>query len=153
VRTIHVPRFDQPGNVLVGVEVNVSGRGDGQIRVENLANSAVSATSVFRCDFALRRPDTTVLVAGSASRTFTDALAAFDGNQNYHGPSGETHSGLTVSFNATHTSPPPASDLALFSGSGSVTLTFEALDTSSVTGGSNLACNTKQDADARITIC
>lgn len=153
VQTLQVPKFDQPGDVLTGVTFQISGRGDGQIRVENQASAAVTATSTFRCDMNLLRPDNSVIVTGTSSRVFTDALAAFDGNLNYVGPSGETHGSLTVSINASHTSPAPASDLALFTGAGNIALVLEALDTSTVTGGSNLAWDTKQDADARITIC
>lgn len=153
VQTLLVPKFDQPGDVLTGITFQISGRGDGQIRVENQANAAVTATSTFRCDMNLLRPDNTVIVTGTSSRVFTDNLAAFDGNLNYAGPSGETHGSLTVSINASHTSPAPASDLSLFTGAGHIALVLEALDTSTVTGGGNLAWDTKQDADARITIC
>lgn len=153
VQVLQVPKFDQPGDVLTGITFQISGRGDGQIRVENQANAAVTATSTFRCDMNLRRPDNTVIVTGTSSRVFVDNLSAFDGNLNYSGPSGQSHNNLTVSINATHTSPAPAGDLALFTGAGNIALVLEALDTSTVTGGSNLSWTTKQDADARISIC
>ncbi|MCY2960171.1 MAG: choice-of-anchor E domain-containing protein [Planctomycetota bacterium] len=153
VQTLQVPKFDQPGDVLTGIVFNISGRGDGQIRVENQATSPVTAVSTFRCVMNLRRPDNSVIVTGTSSRVFTDNLSAFDGNLNYGGPSGQSHNNLTVSINASHTSPAPAADLSLFTGTGNIALVFEALDTSTVTGGNNLSWNTKQDADARISIC
>lgn len=150
---LQVPKFDQPGDVLTAIHFSVSGRGDGQIRVENQANSPVTATSTFRCDFNLLRPDNSVIVTGSSSRVFNDNLSAFDGNLNYGGASGQSHNNLTVSIHVSHTSPMPTSDLALFTGVGTIALVLEGLDTSTVTGGSNLAWTTKQDADARISIC
>ncbi len=153
LQTLQVPKFDQPGDVLVAVHFDISGRGDGQIRVENQAASAVTATSTFRCDFNLLRPDNSVILTGGSTRVFNDNLSAFDGNLNYGGPSGQSHNNLTVSIHVTHTSPMPASDLALFTGSGTIALVLEALDNSTVTGGSQLAWTTKQVADARISVC
>lgn len=151
--TLVVPKFDQPGDVLTAIDFDISGRGDGQIRVENLANSATSLTTTFRCDLGLIRPDNSVIVTGSATRVFTDNLSAFDGNLNYSGASGNSHNNLTISINASHTSPPPASDLALFTGAGTITLSFVGSNTSTVVGGSNISVSTKQDADARVSIC
>jgi hypothetical protein len=152
-QVLQVPKFDQPGDVLTGITFDISGRGDGQIRVENLAAVPVTATSTFRCDFNLLRPDNTLIVTGTSNRVFHDDLTAFDGNNNYGGPSGQSHNNLTVSIHVTHATPPPAGDLALFTGPGTIDLVLEALDLSTVTGGDNLAWTTKQLADARISIC
>jgi hypothetical protein len=152
--TIRVPKFTPgAGDVLTGVTVQMSGRADGGLYMENHNNSPRTVTSHFAATFNIRRPDNSVIVTSSVDHAFTDTLAAYDGTQNYAGPSGTKHEGLSESFAALHTSPAPVSDLALFTGSGSITLTVEAIDTSSFTPNSNITTDVKQDADLKIQVC
>jgi hypothetical protein len=113
----------------------------------------VTVTSHFSADWTVKRPDTTTIVGGSFDQMFSDNLAAFDGNQNFAGPSGETHNGLTVTFGGMHTSPVPLSDLALFTGAGTVALTVMVTDTSSFSPTNNITTKVKQAADLKIEVC
>lgn len=152
--TIQVPKFNpSSGDVLTGVSVQMTGRADGGVYMENHNTSPRTVTSHFAATFNIRRPDNSVIVTASIDHAFTDTLAAYDGNQNYAGPSGKKHEGLSESFAALHTSPAPVSDLALFTGTGNITLTVEALDTSSFTPNANITTDVKQDADLKIQVC
>lgn len=152
-RSVTFPKFDPALGVLQRVTFQVSGRADGDARVENTAGAPVVATIHFSADYALRRPDATAILSGSFDEVMTENLAAYDGNTNFAGPSGETNSGLGASFLSNHVSPAPLSDLALFTGTGDIVLVLEVIDTCNVTGGSQIVSKFKQVADAKLELC
>jgi hypothetical protein len=152
--TIRVPKFDASGgDVLTRIDFTLSGRVDGAVFVENLDNHSHSVSSQFSGDFSLHRPDNSVILSGTPSQSFTDNLAAYDGTTDFHGPSGHSHTNLTDSFNVQASTPPPTSDLALFTGTGHITLTVDVVNTSAASGSPSLSTKFDQVADVSIDIC
>lgn len=147
------PRFDPALGTLTSIQFDVYPVISGQARVENTGSSPVTSVLHFAGDFTLRRPDNSVIVVSSPFHDFSDNLTAFDGNLNYAGPSGQTHNGAQANAHGAHTSPLPQSDLALFTGTGTITLPFAAVSTCGVSGGSSLSSTFKIDGSARVDIC
>lgn len=151
--TATFPKFDPALGTLTSIQFDVYSAISGQARVENLAPAPTTSTLHFAADLVLRRPDNSVILTDSPAQDIVDNLAAYDGNTNYAGPSGETHNGLSVNGHTGHTSPAPISDLALFTGTGNIVLPLDALSTCGVSGGSNLSVTFKIDASSRVDIC
>lgn len=151
--TVSIPKFNPALGVLTSIRFDLYSSIGGQARVENTASSPVTSTLHFAGDFILRRPDNSVIVTDSPFTNIVDNLAAFDGNLNYFGPSGETHNGVGANTNTGHTSPAPLADLALFTGPGSIVLPLDAVNLCSVSGGTSLSTTFKIDGSTRVDIC
>lgn len=147
------PKFDPALGTLTSIQFDIYPVVSGQARVENTGSTPVSSTLHFAGDFTLRRPDNSVIVSSTPFQNFRDNLAAFDGNLNYSGPSGQTHNGAQASSHDAHTSPLPQSDLALFTGTGNITLPFAAVSSCGVSGGSSLSTSFTIGGSARVDIC
>ncbi|AIF99034.1 choice-of-anchor E domain-containing protein [Alteromonas australica] len=146
--------FDNtPGSVLESVVVELFARSSGSIQVENRSTTrASSVTAVLSTIITLQLPDGTTTLTATPSTTRTDSLSTFDGNLDYDGTSGVEFVNLaTNDYESLIISSP--SLLALFTGIGQSQFLFEAVATSAVNGGGNLATliDTFASADVRIT--
>lgn len=141
------------GSVLESVMVELFARSSGSIQVENRSTTRASGvTAVLSTIITLQLPDGTTTLTATPSTTRTDSLSTFDGVVDYDGTSGVEFVNLTTNdYESLAISSP--SLLALFTGIGQSQFLFEAIATSSVNGGGNLAIliDTFASADVRIT--
>lgn len=152
--SVSVPKFDPILGDLVSIRFTLSGHIEGTAAVENFSPSSGTVANLqFSSTLTLTRPDNSVLVITIPVANFTDPLTTFDGTIDFAGASGETHNGIVADDSDTVVSPPPASDLVLFTGPGSISLPVTAAGTSIATGGGNLISSFTQSASATVEVC
>lgn len=111
----------------------------GSAKAESRNNNAATITLTLQATLALARPDdaSTVLVQTTPLVSSVFHAAARDNLTDYAGPSGVTLSDLSASA-SSQASFSDASTLALFTGTGSLLLPFNAVGLSSAIGPGNL---------------
>lgn len=124
--TLDIPRFDSALGTLTGVTVEVR---DSLVHKVEFENKSPSSTSRFRdsvyVTVDVQRPAATSLVSAVAKLYATSLVGVYDGTVDYAGTSGVTLDGLTDCASGSATTA-DAADLALFTGSGSITLPCRA---------------------------
>ena len=131
-----VPQFDLPGQCLTSVCVQATAHGAGFMSFENTQNFFTTVASNFQVQVTVRRPDLSPVMVLQPSQIFMDPLSPYDGTADYAGTSGVTHTGLDVSVGDT-VCLTSASDLALFTGAGTVNIPCTALNLSTQTNASS----------------
>jgi hypothetical protein len=111
----------------------------------------------FSSTMTLTRPDNSVIVIVIPLANFSDPLSAFDGIIDFAGTSGVTHNGINATQSNSATSPPPLSDLILFTGlpgnPGTITLPVSAAGSSVASGPGNVISQFSQQAQASVEVC
>lgn len=155
--SITVPKFDPALGQLVSINFNLAGHIEGSVREESLDASPTVVTTNFQAQITLTRPDLTVIVVTIPIANFNDSFTAFDGVIDFGGTSGVSHLNITADASNSATSPPPISDLALFTGlpnaPGTITLPVNAIGTSNASGSGNLITQFLTAASASCTVC
>ena len=155
--SVSVPKFDPALGTLQSISYSLTGFIEGDARAESLDNQPTVATLQFAGVITLTRPDMSQIVQVLPVANFTDPLAAFDGVIDFRGPSGVSHLNVSAMQMASFTSPPPASDLALFTGPignpGTITLPVTAVGTSVATGPGNIVSQFTQRARVDVQVC
>jgi hypothetical protein len=150
--TVSVPRFDPAFGTLTGVRVDLAASVQGSFQFENLDASPAAVTGTTRVRVDVFRPDATLLVSAQPARTTTDSVTGFDGVIDFGGTSGRTLLNLVGSDAASVSLPPPASDLTLFTGPGTLDLQVTGTGTSTAGGTANLATVFNTSAAATLTV-
>jgi hypothetical protein len=151
--SVTVPKFDPNLGTLQSVTVSITANSTGSARAESLDSAPSVVSLTFQNVVAVQRPDNTLLVAASPQVNFLDNLSAYDGVLDFGGTSGVSHLNLAVSATNSVTVPPPAGDLALFTGPGTITLPVAAIGTSSASGAGNLIAQFTSAAGADVQVC
>jgi hypothetical protein len=151
--SVTVPKFNPSLGDLVSIQFTLQGDVRGSARAESLDNSATVVTTQFSATISLTRPDNSVIVVSVPLANFVDSFTAFDGTIDFAGTSGVTHSGINASDIQSATSPPPLSDLALFTGAGNITLPVAAQGSSVANGSGNLITQFTTEASASVRVC
>lgn len=155
--TVSVSKFDTALGTLQSINFVLSGNIQGSVKIESQDTAATVVTTNFQATLTLTRPDLSVLVVTVPLANFNDSLAASDGTLDFGGPSGVSHLGITANATNNVTSPPPASDLVLFSGPagspGNIVLPVTAVGSSVATGSGNLITQFMTSADAQVQVC
>jgi hypothetical protein len=155
--TISLPKFDPSLGRLQRIDFTFVGQLTGSAQAENQSSSAAIVTLNFTCTMTLTRPDNSTIVVALPRQVFTDELSAYDGTLDFGGRSGVTHEHISVRHSVTVHSPPPVTDLALFTGLagdvGQIHLPITAAGTSTHTGPGNLTVLFMQQASAAVTVC
>jgi hypothetical protein len=155
--SVSVPKFDPNLGTLQSITFNMTGFIEGDARAESLDNQPTVATLQFAGTITLTRPDMSQIVQVLPVANFVDPLGAFDGVIDFRGPSGVSHLGVAASQMSSFTSPPPASDLVLFTGPGgnpgTITLPVTAVGTSVATGPGNIVSQFTQRARVDVQVC
>ncbi len=151
--SVSIPKFDPNLGTLQSIQISLTGNIQGSARAESLDAGPTVVTTSFSANITLTRPDLTVLVVTLPIANFMDSFTAFDGTIDFMGTSGATHDNITTSDTQMITSPPPASDLALFTGAGSIVLPVTATGQSIATGAGNLITQFLTDASANVQVC
>ena len=141
------------GRLLESVVVELFARSSGNIAVENKSKTrSANITATLSTSIILLLQDGVTFLSAAPKATRTDNLGIFDGVTDYNGLSGVQFLNIATNDYEVMTFTLP-SFLSLFTGNGQGHFTFEALATSNVIGGGNLATeiNTFASADVRIT--
>jgi len=149
--SISVPKFDSSLGTLNSVTCKLTGHAEGSAKFESLDTQPASVTMQLSAIVQLRRPDSSTLVISIPVTDTSDAVDSFDGILDFGGTSGKTYSNLSADLteNATHSL---AADLALFTGTGSITLPVTADGASTGTGAGNLVLQFAMAASADVEI-
>ena len=130
-------KFNPALGTLISVTFNLAGTVNGTSAAESRDSAPTNVTQNLAATISLERPDLSVLAVVIPTATITNSFTAYDGVLDFGGTSGATNTGLTNSATNTATTS-SGSDLALFTGPGTINLTFSAQGTSSATGSGNL---------------
>jgi hypothetical protein len=151
-RTVTLPQFDPSLGTLISVTLTLDGRIEGSAAVESNDSSPITITTQFKADITLARPDNSVLAVVIPQVNNVANLAPSDGTLDFAGPSGMTFANLMQSAQQSVTSPPPASDLVLFTGVGNIILPVTAMGTSQAVGSGNVTTQFATKAAAIVTV-
>jgi hypothetical protein len=147
-----LPKFDPSLGTLTSVQITLSGMISGSVLIESFDNAPSTVTSTLAATLTLTRPDLSTLVVSMPAYVTVDNLSAYDGVLDFGGSSGRTHSAIMATSMNSLITPPPASDLSLFTGVGSIVLPVTARGTSSVVGSGNLVAGFSTKAGATVTV-
>ena len=148
--TMSVPQFDPSLGTLTAVEITNSDPIKNSIRVENLDTAADTIHVTVTGDLTLSGPGLASLISNlSADQTFN--ATAFDGSIDFGGTSGHTFDPQTVNGSNSKTLT-DASDLALYTGTGTVDITEATHASSMATGSANLLVQVNTTAAATVTV-
>lgn len=151
--TVSIPKFNPALGTLQSIQFTLSGNVQGTARAESLDASPTIVNTQFSADITLTRPDLSVIVVTIPIANFTDAFGPFDGTIDFAGTSGITHPGINASDSDVVVSPPPPSDLALFTGLGNIVLPVNANGTSTASGSGNLITQFTTQAQCTVEVC
>jgi hypothetical protein len=154
---VSISKFDAGLGTLQTIDFTVSATVIGSAAEESLDSTPSVVTLQFSSMVELTRPDGSMINVTIPSATFMDTLSAFDGVLDFGGTSGVTHSNIVASNSTTFSSPPPASDLVLFTGPagnpGTISLPVTAAGTSIAMGSGNIQSQFTQQASAQVQVC
>ncbi len=133
-----LPKFNVAGGTLTSISLTLTGNLTASQKFENTSGGG-SATIILQSlgTMTLKRPDTSTLVITVPTVTNTRTVSASDGNIDFGGTSGFTFADTATSLSNTQ-SYSGASDLALFTGAGNISLPVAAVGSSSGSGSANL---------------
>ncbi|MBK9129528.1 MAG: choice-of-anchor E domain-containing protein [Phycisphaerales bacterium] len=158
--SVSFPRFDPNTGILVGVQVTLSSDVEVSAQYESLDAAPALVTLVRSADLFVFRPGAPTppaLVTVSPSNSIQQQASAFDGVLDFRGTSGGMIPPTTFSDVSTVNLPPPASDLALFTGPagnpGIITLPVTAQGASQAFGPGNIASQFTTRAGVNVQVC
>jgi len=151
--TVSIPKFNPNLGTLQSISFQLTGNVQGTARAESLDAGPTIVNTSFSANITLTRPDLTPLVVTLPLANFSDSFTAYDGVLDFAGASGTTHAGINVTDTQSQVSPPPVSDLALFTGAGNIILPVTANGASIATGAGNLITQFQTDAAAGVQVC
>jgi uncharacterized repeat protein (TIGR01451 family) len=145
-----IPQFDPSLGTLTAIDFIIQGQITSDIKVENEDPSPATITGVVSGNLNIAgRGFSTQVTTSSSSRTF-DA-SAWDGVTDYAGTSGKDFGSVTVPGSKTITLTDPTA-LLDYSGTGAVTISENAVATSSADGGGNLQARITSSGSAHLTV-
>jgi PEP-CTERM motif len=146
-------KFDASLGTLNSVGFTMKGVVSGSIRLESMDASPTSITSTLTAKITLTRPDTSqIVLAFPAALPFIDNLTAYDGTFDWGGTSGVTHESIYDADIVSIITPPPLSDLTLFTGLGFINLPINAIASSSTNASGNISTSILTKAAADVTV-
>lgn len=151
--TVTIPQFDPALGTLDSIEFKLTGVVEGLAFYESLEPEPKAVEMTLSAHLSLMRPDLSLIVDVSPSNTVMELAAGYDGTEDFDGPSGSTFVMFSAPTMATTVSPPPASDLTLFTGVGTVDLPVTAFASSFGSGPGNWVFGfiTSAGADVMVT--
>jgi hypothetical protein len=153
VSSMTFQKFDPSLGVLTSVSLQLTGTVQGSVSLESTDTGPTTIQTNYQAFLTVQRPDLTTLVAVAPSTNFSDNLGPADGMLDFGGVSGTQHLGIALSQMVTVTAPPPASDLTLFSGAGTITLPVIGTASSTSIGSGNLITQFISSAGATAVLC
>ncbi len=150
--SLALQQFDPSLGTLNSIQFWLDGHLEGSAKFESRDAEPSTVTMNLSAILKLKRPDNSNLVAVNPFVPTSDAATAWDGTNDYAGTSGKTYANLTADASNTWTTS-SASDIALFTGLGYITLPVTATGASTGSGPGNLwmLFRSNASASARIT--
>jgi hypothetical protein len=151
--SVTIPKFDPVLGTLTKVIYRLDGHVEGDARGESLDALPADVSMNLSASISLRRPDLSIIVQVLPIVNETFRASSFDGTIDFAGTSGRAFLGLVNDASDTASSPPLLlSDLALFTGVGTITLPVHADGMSRGSGAGNLITRFGTRASARVTV-
>ncbi|MFN0243837.1 MAG: choice-of-anchor E domain-containing protein [Planctomycetota bacterium] len=154
--SVTLSKFDPALGILTGLRIDLGGHIEGSIFFESQDPQPQTVTTNLQATIELSRPDASLIVSASPQVSHVDAVGAFDGLVDFGGDSGKTYSNQSQDVTVSHSSPPPRSDLPLFTGSsgapGTIVLGVRAVGHSAATGSGNITQGFQTFASAVVTV-
>ncbi len=147
-----VPKFDSSLGTLNAITFTLTGYVEGAAMFENMETVPTDVTVNLSARLTLMRPDSSVLLVTIPVVSMTENVGAYDGEMDFLGASGRTYGDLSANQSETATSTAPSADLALFTGSGNISLPISAEGFSSGEGGGNLLLQFRTLASAHTLV-
>jgi collagen type I/II/III/V/XI/XXIV/XXVII alpha len=144
-------QFDPALGTLDSVNITLTGDETASVAAANLGATAATLGFSETPTLTLVTPDPTTYVSATPSVTGGMSLAGYDGSEDFAGTSGRTDQGLTATAPTTAELTSP-SDLAAFTGDGSITLPLYAFSASSLSGPADLLTQLADQAGATVSI-
>jgi hypothetical protein len=162
-RSVSIPKFNpfnpdpaRPGSApgtLRAIIFELEGGVSGDAIVENHASTAKNFAVTLGATVTLKRPDASTLVVSiPVVNSPSQSIGPYDNLYDYAGTDSYTWTGLNASKTQTKVSPPPTSDLALFTGTGDIVLPVTAVANNSYTGHGYDRARFTTWADANIKV-
>ena len=151
-QTVTFAPFNPALGTLVDVQVGITAAVTGTVSLENLGATAGTVDVSQSGTVSVFGPDGAFITSANPDATGSAPLAAFDGSDNYAGPSGTTLSDLSNTVSALDFYKGTTSELALFSGHHRVALTVDGVVGFGETGLANLDALSGASAGAVITL-
>ena len=156
--TLTYPRFDPNLGTLLEVEFQLNSQVNGTAQFESLDMQPATVSTDFSAIITVFRPGGgTPILSDAPTQSQVNMVSAFDGTIDFAGTSGMMLPNLAANNTLTAVSPPPASDLVLFTGPpgnpGTVTLDVSAVGASIAAGAGNLVAQFMQTASASLRVC
>jgi hypothetical protein len=149
---VTLPKFNSQLGTLDRVEISFTSKLKGSVQFESLDAGPTFVTTEMNGWLDLFGPDQSLLASANPTTTRSIRLRAFDGELDFNGTSGGAFKQLVaVDLSDSITLVDP-SELALFSGAGSIQLTMAGRANVAGSGGGNLALNYNTEASAQVTV-
>ena len=152
VQNVSIPKFDPSLGTLTSIDFSMTAHIEGSSFYENQETSPTMVSLTLAAEMSLLRPDMSSLITVNPSTTVGELAGAFDGMIDFGGTSGNTFNNLFADITQSASSPPPASDLALFTGLGNILLPVSAMGDSSGAGPGNWIFGFALAASADVTV-
>jgi len=149
--SVTVPKFNEVDCTLNEVCFTLEGHVEGTAKFESEDASPTTVTMNLQATIELQRPDSSPLATVIPLVETSDDVTAFDGIIDFAGTSGKTYSDLSGDKTENDCTTDPA-DLALFTGSGDITLPAEAIGSSYGSGAGNLWLQFSTSASVAVTV-
>ena len=149
--SVSFPLFDPALGTLLSVSFDLGGHVEGSARFESLDAAPTTVTMNLAAEIDLQRPDLSSLVTVLPLVATSDDVSAFDGVIDFLPTSGKTYDMLSADDMESSTTT-NGTDLALFTGVGSIDLPCSAHGASTGSGAGNLILqfSTSASADVRV---
>ena len=148
--SVSIPLFDASLGTLTGITFTLDGSVQGTAKFESLDAAPATVTTNLGATITLTRPDASTIAVALPVVSASTNVTAFDNVIDFGGTSGRTFADQMASDSDSLMSPPPASDLTLFTGIGNITLGVGANGNSSATGAGNLITQFATQASANV---
>ncbi len=148
-QSVSIPQFDPSLGTLTAIDIVNAGTFTSHIKVESLDGAPSTITATDSGLLSLSGLGLTALVTNSSTSQSFNA-SAFDGVIDFAGTSGHDFGSQTAPGSTTITLSSPA-DLAMYTGTGTVTFSEVAHATSGATGAGNLLTQINTSAGAQVT--
>ena len=143
--------FDPSLGTLQSVNITLTGDETASVAAENQDATAATLSTTQTATLSLDLPDGETAVTTATTVSDTMSLGGYDGTADFAGTSGQTDPDLNQSALSSVTLTDPT-DLALFSGSGTVALPLSAVGTATLDGPGNLLARLLAQAGAVVSV-
>lgn len=150
-QTVSIPKFDLNPTCLQSVCVELQGHVEGLAKFESLDAAPATVTMNLQATITIKRPDGSPLVTVIPLANTVDDVTAYDGVLDFAGTSGRTYGDLSGNAIESGCKTEPT-DLALFSGTGNISLPVEAQGTSNGSGAGNLILQFNTSASVMVVV-